>query len=86
LAEVSGRVLRGAIMFSSNILEVNLDLLRMSIVGIDGSFLRSFTIREDDLKYACVSIHFLLYNLACYLREAFRKSFELVVNLLTISE
>jgi hypothetical protein len=76
LVEVSGSVLRGVIMFLSNILEANLDLLRMSIVGIDGSFLRSFTTREDGLKYACVSIHFLLYNLACYLREVFRKSFE----------
>ncbi len=46
LAEVPGRVLRGAIMFSSSILEANLDLLSMSIVAIDGLFLRSFTTRR----------------------------------------
>ena len=42
----SGRVFKGAMMFSSNMLMGKLAFLRASIVGIDGSFVRSLTTRR----------------------------------------
>ena len=41
-----GRVLRGAMMVSSSMLKGKLARLRASIVGIEGSCLRSFTTRR----------------------------------------
>jgi len=92
LAEVPGRVLRGAIMFSSSILEANLDLLRMSIAGIDGSFLRSFTTRRGiSSKGVILNTPVFPFVFSCTtwpatqgkLSESFSSP---VVNLLTISE
>lgn len=45
-SELPGRVLRGAMMASSSMLKEKLARLRASIVGIRGSFWRSFTIRQ----------------------------------------
>ena len=46
LSEPPVRVLQGAMMFSSSILKGKLAPLRASIVGIEGSCLRSFTTRR----------------------------------------
>ncbi len=49
-SELPGRVLRGAMMVSSSMLKGKLALLRASIVGIEGSCLRSFTTRRGILS------------------------------------
>ncbi len=45
-ADSSGRVLRGAMMVSSSMVKGKFARRRVSIVGIEGSFLRSFTTRR----------------------------------------
>lgn len=45
-SELPGRVLRGAIMLSSSMLKGKLARLRSSMVGVEASCLRSFTIRR----------------------------------------
>ena len=45
-SELPGRVLRGAMMASSSMLKGKLARLKASIVGIEGSCLRSFTTRR----------------------------------------
>ena len=52
-----GRVLRGATMLSSSMLKGKLACLRASIVGIDGSCLRSLTTRRG------LSLHGLILNI-----------------------
>ena len=49
-SELPGRVLRGAMMVSSSMLKGKLACLRASIVGIEGSCLRSFTTRRGFLS------------------------------------
>ena len=48
--ELPGRVLRGAMILSSSMLKGKLARLRASIVGIEGSCLRSFTTRRGILS------------------------------------
>lgn len=45
-SDLPGRVLRGAMMVSSSMLKGKLARLRASIVGIEGSCLKSFTTRR----------------------------------------
>ena len=49
-SELSRRVLRGAMMDSSSMLEGKLARLRASILGTEGSCLRSFTTRRGILS------------------------------------
>ena len=49
-SEFSGRVLQGAITVSSSILKGKLARLRAIIVGIEESFLRSFTTRRGTVS------------------------------------
>ena len=49
-----GRVLRGAMMLSSSMLKGKLASLRASIVGIDGSCLRSFTTRRGVFSHGLI--------------------------------
>ena len=50
LSGLPGRVLRGAMTASSSMLKGKLACLRVSIVGIEGSCLRSFTTRRGTLS------------------------------------